>query len=143
MVFENPKPNQSKEMTEIPDEKFVRGKVPMTKQEIRSLSLIKLSLPKDAVLYDIGAGTGTVAVEAALHCREGSVFAVEQNEEGITLIQENRKRFGAFNLTVIKGTAPDCLDGPQSPSHVFIGGSNGRLLDIIRCVREKISRRVL
>lgn len=137
VVFENPKPNQSKEMTEIPDEKFVRGKVPMTKQEIRSLSLIKLSLPKDAVLYDIGAGTGTVAVEAALHCREGSVFAVEQNEEGITLIQENRKRFGAFNLTVIKGTAPDCLDGLQSPSHVFIGGSNGRLLDIIRCVREK------
>lgn len=137
VLFENPKPDKPKEMTEIPDEKFVRGKVPMTKQEIRSLSLIKLSLPKDAVLYDIGAGTGSVAVEAALHCREGSVFAVEQKEEGITLIQENKKRFGVSNLTVIKGMAPDCLDGLQSPSHVFIGGSSGRLLDIICCVREK------
>ena len=137
VLFENPKPEKPREMTEIPDEKFVRGKVPMTKQEIRSLSLVKLSLPKDAILYDIGAGTGSVAVEAALHCREGRVFAVEQKEEGVFLIEENRKRFGVSNLTLIKGTAPDCLDGLPAPSHVFIGGSSGRLPEIIRCVRKK------
>lgn len=137
VLFENPKPEKPKEMSEIPDGKFVRGKVPMTKQEIRSLSLMKLSLSKDAILYDIGAGTGSVAVEAAMHCREGSVFAVEQREEGISLIQENKKRFGVFNLAVVKGTAPECLDSLPGPSHVFIGGSGGRLLDIIRCIREK------
>lgn len=137
VLFENPEPEEFREMTEIQDEMFIRGKSPMTKQEIRSLSLIKLSLPKDAVLYDIGAGTGSVAVEAAFHCREGNVFAIEREEEGIGLIRENKKKFGASNLTVIKGTAPECLKELPAPSHVFIGGSSGRLPEIIRCVREK------
>lgn len=137
VLFENPQPEKQKKMAEIADGEFIRGRVPMTKQEVRSLSLGKLALTRDAVVYDIGAGTGSVAVEASLRCSEGNVYAIEKKAEGIQLIKANKRHFEAVNLTVVKGTAPECLEGLPAPTHVFIGGSSGRLLDIIRCVREK------
>lgn len=137
LLLENPKPIKKKVVSGIEDDAFIRGNVPMTKQEIRTLSLAKLKLTDSAVVYDIGAGTGSVAVEAALHCENGMVYAIEKNPEGIGLIRENKRRFGVENLVVIEGMAPDCLADLPEPTHAFIGGSSGSLIDIIRIIREK------
>lgn len=121
----------------IPDEDWIRGKVPMTKEEVRTVSLAKLRLTKKAVLYDIGAGTGTVGIEAA--CQSGTirVYAVEKNPEGIKLIEANKKKFYADWVEPVEGTAPGALDGLEPPTHVFIGGSSGNLKEILSCVRKK------
>lgn len=136
-LFENPDFEARRISPGIEDHAFIRGKVPMTKQEIRVLSLAKIKLTADSVLYDIGAGTGSVAIEAALQCEQGHVYAVEKKPEGIALIQENKNRFGAENLTIIEGEAPEALEDLPGPTHAFIGGSSGRLLEIIQKVREK------
>ena len=118
----------------IGDDLFIRGDVPMTKSEIRSLSLLKLDLKKDSVLYDIGAGTGSVSIEAALMMPDGNVFAVESKDKGINLIRENKRKFAADNVTIINGSAPEALDGLIRPDRVFIGGSGGRLKEILEKV---------
>ena len=121
----------------IPDESFVRDNVPMTKAEVRAVSLSKLSLSADSVVWDIGAGTGSVSVECAFAAYEGQVYAVEKDPEAIDLIQENRKRFRADNIKVVEGEAPDIMSGLPSPTHVFIGGSGGKAEDIIAAALEK------
>lgn len=121
----------------IEDEDFVRGKVPMTKQEIRSVSLSKLALTDDAIVYDVGAGTGSVAVEAALAAENGIVYAIERNPEGISLIEENRRKFAVSNLKAIEGTAPEALFELPPPTHVFLGGSGGKFEDIVETVWTK------
>lgn len=136
-VFENPDVMKRKVCAGISDEAFLRGKVPMTKEEIRTLSLSKLRLTEDAVVYDVGAGTGSVSVEAALLCAKGRVYAIEQRPEAVELIQRNRQQFHVENLQVIEGTAPDCFDELPVPTHVFIGGSSGKLPEIIEKIREK------
>lgn len=136
VLFENDKA-EIRQSGGIADDLFLRGKAPMTKEEIRTLSLSKLRLTEDAVVYDIGAGTGSAAIEAALRCERGQVYAVERKAEAIELLRENRKRFGAGNLQIIEGEAPDCLKELPAPTHVFIGGSGGKLLDIIEAVRQK------
>lgn len=124
----------------IPDEEFVRGKVPMTKEEIRILSIAKLRLKEDAVVYDVGAGTGSVSIEAARLCTMGTVYAIEKNPEGISLIRENGKRMGLSNLITVEGTAPEAMDGLPSPTHAFIGGSSGNMKQIIGSLLEKNSK---
>lgn len=124
------------------DSRFVRGNIPMTKSEVRAVSLAKLSLFPGAVFWDVGAGTGSVSVEAGLYLRQvggGAVYAVERNQEGIRLIEENREKFlpGWEGFHVISGTAPDALSSLPAPTHVFIGGSGGKLHAIIRQVLEK------
>lgn len=113
----------------IPDELFIRGKVPMTKQLVRAAILAKLGVTADDVCWDIGAGTGGVSVELALQAAE--VWAVERNPEGIALIEENRRAFGAFNLHVVEGAAPEALDALPTPDVVFIGGSGGAMAAIV------------
>ena len=121
----------------IPDEEWIRGKVPMTKEEIRTISIAKLELCEHAVLYDVGAGTGSIAVEAAGKSDTIRVYAVEQKEEGIRLIGENLKKFRADWVTPVFGKAPEALEALEPPTHVFIGGSSGNLKDIIACVKRK------
>lgn len=121
----------------IDDEEFLRGKAPMTKSEIRSLSVAKLQLPKDAVVYDVGAGTGSVTVEMALQAVNGMVYAVERNEEACGLIEENKRKFGTPNIEVIHGLAPEALEGLPAPTHAFIGGSAGNLKEIMECLLRK------
>ncbi|MCD7825007.1 MAG: precorrin-6A reductase [Clostridiaceae bacterium] len=121
----------------IRDDAFVRGNIPMTKQEIRVLSLAKLALTKTAVVYDVGAGTGSVAVEMANCCTQGQIYAIEKKEEGVRLILENKRRFQVENLSVIEGEAPECFKGLPAPTHVFIGGSKGRLAQIVHAVRRR------
>ncbi len=115
----------------IPDEEFIRGDIPMTKSEVRLLSISKLSLKDNDILYDIGAGTGSLSVEAALLLNNGWVYAVEEKEEGAELIERNRDKFSLKNLTVIKGSAPDCLEELPVPDAAFIGGSRGKLSKIL------------
>jgi precorrin-6Y C5,15-methyltransferase (decarboxylating) len=119
-------PNKS-----LKDSDFIRGKVPMTKEEIRHLSIDKLQVEPDEVVYDIGAGTGSVAIELARKAYQGMVYAIERKEEGLELIQENRLKHGAFNLNVIKGLAPAALEGLPAPDKVFIGGSGGQMAEIV------------
>ena len=121
----------------IPDEEFIRGSVPMTKAEVRAVSVAKLALDKDAVVWDIGAGTGSVSVECALAAYEGRVYAIEKNPEGVELIRQNKIGFKTDNLYEIEGTAPEALAALPSPTHVFIGGSGGELKEILSLVFEK------
>ncbi|MDR3589142.1 MAG: precorrin-6Y C5,15-methyltransferase (decarboxylating) subunit CbiT [Negativicutes bacterium] len=115
----------------IADELFIRGDIPMTKQEVRILALAKARIgPRDSVI-DIGAGTGSLTVEAALLARQGRVFAVEREQAGIGLIRTNAARFEAGNITVIEGSAPEALTGLPAADVIFIGGSGGQLASIL------------
>ena len=109
----------------------------MTKEEVRTICIAKLDLEKDAVLYDVGAGTGSVAVEAA--CQDGSirVYAIEKNPEGIELIRKNVQKLRTDNVQIVEGTAPEALRKLEAPTHVFIGGSSGNLREILLAVKEK------
>lgn len=124
----------------IPDSYFIRGEVPMTKEEIRTVSLAKLHLTSESILYDVGAGTGSVSVEAALMYPRARVYAIERNPEGMDLIYKNREHFGTDNVEVIQGEAPEALEALEKPTHVFIGGSGGKLFSIVEAVRRKNPR---
>lgn len=118
------------------DEMFIRGSVPMTKSEVRAVSLSKLELTRTSVLYDVGAGTGSVSVEAAFMVPDGHVFAIERNAEAVRLIRANREKFKAGNLTVTEGTAPEAWKGLPVPTHAFIGGTCGRMEEILLLLTE-------
>jgi precorrin-6Y C5,15-methyltransferase (decarboxylating) CbiT subunit len=122
----------------IEDEAFIRGKVPMTKQEIRVLTMVKARISPTDVVFDIGAGTGSMSVEAALLADKGHVYAVERNAEGVALIEKNKDKFGVGNLTVIAGDAPDALKSLPDCDVAIIGGSGGRLSGIL----DEISSRL-
>ena len=121
----------------IPDEEFIRGGVPMTKAEVRAVSAAKLAVDKGDVVWDIGAGTGSVSVECALAAYEGRVYAIEKNPEGVELIRQNKSKFRTDNLYEIEGTAPEALAELPAPTRVFIGGSGGGLKEILSLVFEK------
>ena len=121
----------------VDDEEFSRGNAPMTKSEIRSLSVAKLQLPKDAVVYDVGAGTGSVTIELALAAVDGCVYAIERNQEACDLIEENKRKFGTPNIQVVHGLAPEAMEDLHAPPHAFIGRSAGNLKEIITCLLGK------
>ncbi|MFV0467085.1 MAG: precorrin-6A reductase [Lachnospiraceae bacterium] len=121
----------------IEDEEFIREKVPMTKQEVRSVILSKLRLDIDSVLYDIGAGTGSVSVEAARLFQNGMVYAIEKNPEAVSLLKQNRKKFIAERMQIIEGRAPEILGFLPEPTHAFIGGSTGGLKEILQLLWSK------
>lgn len=115
----------------IHDDEFIRGKIPMTKQEIRILVLAKARIrPTDSII-DIGAGTGSLSIEAALQAPQGKVYAIERHGEGIELIKANAKKFNTPNLEAISGLAPQALQGLPAVDVIFIGGSGGYLAEIL------------
>lgn len=116
----------------IPDEEFLRGKVPMTKSEIRVQVLAKAKITAKTRILDVGAGTGSISVEAALLAHEGCVFAVEEDPEGHELILQNQEKFQVSNLRLIRGTAPDALAGIPPVDVCFIGGSHGQMEEILK-----------
>ena len=115
----------------LEDERFIRGKVPMTKSEVRSVSMARLHLCADSVCWDVGAGTGSVSVEMALCCPEGMVYAAEKKPEAVTLIRQNAAALGASNLVAVQGEAPEILEDLPVPDRVFVGGSSGNLEEIV------------
>ena len=119
------------------DEWFIRGEVPMTKSEVRAVSVEKLELSPDSVLYDIGAGTGSVSVEAAAFMPEGTVYAVEKKREAVELLEKNRKKFQAEQIRIIEGAAPEALEGLEAPTHAFLGGTSGKMADILSLLLAK------
>ena len=123
----------------LPDDAFIRGAVPMTKQEVRAAALAKLAVTPTDTLWDVGAGTGSVSVELALAAPAGQVYAVECDPEACALIQQNREKFAAYNLTLIEGKAPDALDALPAPDAVFIGGTKGNMDAVIDAVLHKNS----
>lgn len=115
----------------IKDEEFIRGKVPMTKEEVRILSIAKLELEKDDKMLDVGAGTGSISIQMSKFCKE--VTAIERDEEAYELILQNKAKFGCNNLDIIKGEALEELQKLSSESFdgIFIGGTGGNLEKII------------
>lgn len=127
----------------IPEEAFYQRhplKGLITKTEVRVLSLAKMRLRPDNVVWDIGAGSGSVAVEAAL--LGARVWAIEKNKEDCDIIRRNLEKFGpkfgGGQVTVIHGTAPAALAGLPDPDAVFIGGSGGELAEIVGLCRQRL-----
>ena len=137
LYIENESGGENPVIPAIPDDTFVRGDVPMTKEEVRSISIAKLKIKKDAVVYDVGAGTGSISVEAAMVATQGNVYAIEQKVEAQELIRENARRMHVDNLHVIEGMAPEALEELPAPDCVFIGGSKGKLYEILDAIRKK------
>jgi len=120
----------------IPDSEFIRGDVPMTKEEIRILSLSKLQLTVGDCLLDVGAGTGSVSIEMARLLPESKVYAVEQKAKALDLIRLNALKFETPNIKAIEGKAPDALANLSGVNKIFIGGSGGNLKEIIDWVER-------
>ena len=121
----------------LPDEAFERGDVPMTKQEVRAAVLAKLAVRPEDILWDVGAGTGSVSVELALAAPRGRVYAVECRPEGCALIKANREKFRTRNLVLVEGLAPAALSDLPAPDAAFIGGSKGSLAAIVDAALDK------
>ncbi|MDY5220101.1 MAG: precorrin-6A reductase [Eubacteriales bacterium] len=121
----------------LPDEAFDRDETPMTKSEVRSISLSKLQLTRGAIVYDVGSGSGSVSVECALQATQGRVYAIEMKEKALSLTRHNAEKFGLTNLELVAGAAPDALESLPAPTHAFIGGSTGKLRGIIDCLLAK------
>lgn len=125
------------------DEWFVRGKAPMTKSEVRAVSLSKLELMEDSRIWDIGAGTGSVSVEALYGHPHRAAWAFEKDGEAVKLIKKNREKAGLHNLTIVEGEARERITGLMggawgdmdkealSVTHAFIGGSSGGITEIV------------
>lgn len=136
-LVKNPYAKAGKLTHGMADGQFNRGTVPMTKEEVREVSICKLHLYEKAVVYDIGSGTGSVAAEIAGLSDEIQVYAIEQKEEAAALIEQNREKFGLENMTVVKDTAPEGFADLPVPTQAFIGGSGGRLKEIFAALWEK------
>ena len=124
--------------TGIDDELFIRGRVPMTKSEVRSVTLSKLKLIDGLNVLDVGAGTGSVSIEcASMNCR---VTAIERNLDGIELIHQNIIHFGLKDVKVISGYAPEDLPSDESYDRVFIGGSGGNIKEIFEYLTSHLKQ---
>ena len=126
----------------LSDERFLRNLeaghvVPMTKSEVRSVCLSKLQLTKNAVCWDVGAGTGSVSIEMAMQAENGVVYAIEQNTDALALLARNKAAFGMENMEIIAGSAPEACEVLPAPTHVFLGGTSGNLREILALLRER------
>ena len=115
---------------------FIREKVPMTKEEVREISLCKLHLTEGSILYDIGSGTGSITTEAARLSDSVYVYAIERKKEAVELTEKNRTKYHLDNTEVILKDAPEAFEGLKAATHAFVGGSNGNLKRIIKALYE-------
>lgn len=122
----------------IADSEFVRGAVPMTKSEVRAVTISKLQLTVDDTFIDIGAGTGSISIEAGFLCKK--VYAVEVNPDATKLIGENIDHFSLRNVEVIEGKAPLCMQDIDMVDKVFVGGTKGNMIEIMDWVDDRLSK---
>ena len=125
----------------LPDESFeqrrpLRGQI--TKREVRAVALYSLGIRVDGTIWDIGAGTGSISVEAGLLAPQGRVFAIERDEDSIGLLRSNVERLGTPNVEVVVGEAPGVLNKLPDPDSVFIGGSGGQLSEMLDLVAQRL-----
>jgi len=125
-------------MGHIRDKEFIRDKVPMTKEEVRAISIAKLDLEKDSIVLDIGAGSGSVGIEAATNVTGGHVYGIEINPVATDLIKRNIEKFQIDNYTLIEGKAPENLPEVEI-DRMFVGGSKGNLEGIVDYFMENSS----
>ncbi len=130
VITENPSP-EARVRYGIPDGEFLRGEVPMTKAEIRAIIAAKLGVCENDTVWDVGCGTGSVSVECALAASDGTVFAVDKNEQAAALTERNARKFGCDNIRVYRGNAPGALAELPGPDRLFIGGANGHIAEIL------------
>lgn len=130
-------PNSVNPFEPVRDEMLTRAKVPMTKEEVRWVSVARLGVQPGDTVWDVGAGTGAVTFELARKAMDGAVFAVERNTEAIELIAQNRQKLGGFNVHIVQGHAPEVLADLPKPHCVFVGGSGGNMREIIETALEK------
>lgn len=115
----------------IDDEAFVRGDVPMTKKEVRQMVMNCARIQEDSLVLDVGAGTGSISVEAALAAPRGHVYALERFSKAVALIQQNVGKFGLTNVTVVEAKAPEGMEDLPQLDAIIIGGSGGNLSAIV------------
>lgn len=121
----------------VRDDMLTRAKVPMTKEEVRWVSVSRLAVqPRDTV-WDVGAGTGAVTLELARKASDGVVYAVERKPEAVALLHENRAKLGGYNVQIVEGAAPDALEALPAPDCVFVGGSGGAMRRILEIAKHK------
>lgn len=135
LLIENDRPGNPN--LPIRDSDMERGSVPMTKQEARWTAVNLLDLRATDVVYDVGAGTGSVSMEMARRVRRGVVYAIERGAEGIALIDRNRKALGCWNVVPVEGEAPAAMDGLPTPDAAFVGGSGGALFETLSILKER------
>lgn len=133
-MIKNPEPHQIVRPCFLSDEDFERDKTPMTKEEIRVLILHKMKLHPDDIVWDIGAGTGSVSIECARQVPFGTVHSVERNETAVKLIYKNKEKFSADNLFIYEGDAAKTACTLPEPDKVFIGGSGKELSQILETI---------
>lgn len=127
-------------MTYIKDEEFIRGNCPMTKEEIRILSIAKLEIENNHVLLDIGAGTGSISIQMSKCSPLGEVTAIEKDAEALEVLRKNKKKFNADNLFIMEGSALQLENSIDKLfDGIFIGGSGGDIEQIIKnyCLKLK------
>ena len=126
-------------MLGIDDEQFIRGKIPMTKREIRILTLVNAEICESDIVVDIGAGTGSISIEAALIANKGHVYAIEKKLEGVKLIEQNAQKFSVKNVTAINAEAPAGISKIPNFDAAIIGGSGGLIEEILSNLNAKIN----
>ncbi|SEG10106.1 precorrin-6Y C5,15-methyltransferase (decarboxylating) [Butyrivibrio sp. Su6] len=136
LIIKNEQKAEKELLPGLKDDEFIRDKVPMTKEEIRTLSICKLKVCDRDVIYDIGGGTGSVSVECARLSPGIKVYSVEKRKEACDLIRKNAEKFMLSNIEVVEGTAPEALNDLPAPDKVFIGGSSGNLREIFEKLRS-------
>lgn len=146
-IIKNPSPEKRRLIPLVADEELLRadpegqnaasGKsdAPMTKEMIRHVSIMRLNLSEGDILYDVGSGTGSISVEAAGLDPSVTVYAIEKKEAAAHLTRLNAEKFSCGNIIPVKGTAPEAFEGLPVPTHVFIGGSDGHLKEILNALR--------
>ncbi len=133
LIIENPD-FDSRVRIGISDDEFIRGKVPMTKSEVRAVCMSKLAISSKDIVYDIGCGTGSVTIEMGFSAYEGKVYAFDKNEDAIELLNKNCEKFHVDNIESHCGLAPNCLKDYPIPDVVFIGGSSGNMDEIVNYI---------
>lgn len=142
ILLREPKEAESQQRLGIPEEKFYRQREGfITKLEVRAVSLAKLALTENSVVWDIGAGSGAISIEASFLAYRGSIFAIEKSADAVAIIRKNVRRFGRHNITVIRASAPDKLEELPAPDAIFVGGSGGRMAEIISTAGVRLKSR--
>jgi len=134
--------NRSRAIFGLSDAEYAQRKPErglITKQEVRAVSLAKMGLHKKSIVWDVGAGSGSVGIEASRIATEGHIYAIEKNQADAENIEINRQRFQITNYTLIVGKAPAGMEQWQTPDAIFIGGTGGNLVELIKLSLQKMN----